>query len=203
MSAKSKSLHTLRRLRRLQLDDSRREMARRLRTEDAAAGALSAASGAIAREIEGLQHLSPDVLVSSALSLWSRRGHELVEQAAQTHQRAVADIAPQRTEVAAARAAAEAIEMMAERLRELAARSQARRDQAELDDAAQRSAIKNRYHPINRRFTSGSETGEVAAGTWALEDKALKMKGEDPARGYHRPSRNHLPQRRLAAGDPQ
>ena len=83
-----KSLDTLLRLRRLQLDDSRREMARRLRAEDAAARELSTASGAVARELAGLQDAHQDVLVSGTLFWWSERCHELVEQARQAHLRA-------------------------------------------------------------------------------------------------------------------
>ena len=139
-----KSLDTLLRLRRLQLDDSRREMARRLRAEDAAARELSTASGAVARELAGLQDAHQDVLVSGTLFWWSERCHELVEQARQAHLRASADIAPQRAEVTAAKAAAEAIEMMVERALEVAMRERERRAEAEVDDAAQRNAIKKR-----------------------------------------------------------
>lgn len=139
-----KSLDTLLRLRRLQLDDSRREMARRLRAEDAAARELSAASGTVARELAGLQDAHQEVLVSGTLFWWSRRCHEVVAQAEEAHQRAVAEIVPQRAEVTAAKAAAEAIEMMAERVLETAMRERERRDEAEIDDAARRNAIRKR-----------------------------------------------------------
>jgi len=75
---------------------------------------------------------------------WSERCHELVEQARQAHLRASADIAPQRAEVTAAKGAAEAIEMMVERALEVAMRERERRAEAEVDDAAQRNAIKKR-----------------------------------------------------------
>ena len=57
---------------------------------------------------------------------------------------ASADIAPQRAEVTAAKGAAEAIEMMVERALEVAMRERERRAEAEVDDAAQRNAIKKR-----------------------------------------------------------
>jgi hypothetical protein len=132
------------RLRRLRLDDSRREMARRLRAEDAAARELCAASGTMERELAALQDAHQDVLVSGTLVWWSGRCREMVEQAEQAHQRAVADIPPQRAYVTAAKAAAEAIEMMAERALDAAMREGERRDEAEIDDAAQRSAIRKR-----------------------------------------------------------
>ena len=136
-------LQTLVRLRRAAVDEARRGLAECLCEEGEAASAVSAIESAIARETEAAGNLAAGDVEVEAFGAWLRRIRPERQAALAAAEAATEAVVQARVVLAAARAAMQAAE---EVLAEHAAPARAaagRRDQAEIDEAAQRCGRDN------------------------------------------------------------
>ena len=134
-------LDTVLRLRRVTVDDARRELTALLQAEDRARSSADLAEALIAQEGEAAASLAAGDDAVEAYAAWLPvgRAHALATRAAQEQARC--DVSVARAALAAARAAAEcAQELLARRAAERA-RDADRRSQAVMDEVATRRAF--------------------------------------------------------------
>jgi flagellar export protein FliJ len=129
-------LRAVLRLRRLALDEARRELGHCLAAEAVAIADRKAAEAAIQTEEQAAAALDADDGAVEAFAAWLPRGRQAIAQAEAGVIRAETATAQARARLTAARAAAEAAEQMMDARFSADHDAQARRDQAALDDAA-------------------------------------------------------------------
>ncbi len=131
-------LEALLRLRRHAVDEARRDLASCLRVEAEATQAVAMMTGKIEAETEAAASLASEDADVEAFANWLRRIKP--QQAAVQHaqENAEADTTQARSLLAAARAAARAVEVMLERQAAERLAETERREQAALDEVAQR-----------------------------------------------------------------
>jgi len=132
----SRALTVVARLRRLAVDQARRELAARLSAEAAAAAVEQAAHAAMDNERETARTL-PAEAAGGAFAAWLPRGLHAMAQAQDTRVHAEDAAASARVALADARAAGEAVQQMLAREAAALAAATARREQAVLDELGQ------------------------------------------------------------------
>ena len=136
----SHALAIIGRLRKLVVDQARRELAARLAAEAAAGTAEQAAHKALLREREAARALHTEDIASGAFAAWLPRGLQAIAAARNASVQAQTAAAQGGAALTEARAAAEVVEQML--AREVAARvlEANRREQAALDEVGQRGS---------------------------------------------------------------
>lgn len=134
----SRALEVVSRLRKLAVDQARRDLAARLAAEAAADAAEQAARMALLREREAARALRTEDAASGAFAAWLPHGLQAIAAARDASVRAQAAAAQGRAALTDAHTAAEAVEQML--VREAAAQilEANRREQAVLDEVGQR-----------------------------------------------------------------
>ena len=143
----SRALPVVARLRKLAVDQARRDLAARLATETAAAAVEQAALAALHNERETARAL-PAEDAGGAFAAWMPRGLYAIAQAQDTHAQAEQAAAAARAALADARAAGEAVRQMLAREAAALAAIAARREQAVLDELGQARGLPPHPPPV-------------------------------------------------------
>ena len=136
----SRALEVVGRLRKLAVDQARRELAARLAAEAAADAAEFAALAGMQREREAARALRVEE-GGGAFAAWLPRGLHAIAAAHDASAHAVQATAVARTALTGARAAGMAVQQMQGREAALLAAAAARREQAVLDELGQRRGV--------------------------------------------------------------
>lgn len=131
-------LHTLHKLRKTGQDEARQALARALQVEAGATAAATTAERTITDEQHAAMDLAADDHIVEAFAAWLPTAHTATAQAWQAAEHAQSEVARARALLTAAQAATETVETL---IRERATARQAhaaRREQADLDEAAGR-----------------------------------------------------------------
>jgi fructose-1-phosphate kinase PfkB-like protein len=134
----SKALCVVARLRKLAIDEARRELVARLAAEARAAEADRTAQASMQREHEAASALGAEDAAIEAFAIWLPRGLEARSVARDASARAQEAAQEGRVALATARASAEAVEQMLARLAAERLAEANRREQAVLDEVGQR-----------------------------------------------------------------
>jgi hypothetical protein len=130
-------LSALLRVRRLALDEARRQLANCLSAEALAARSVVEAEAEIVRERETAASLDADDAAVEAFGAWLRGARSRSAQAAAAHDRVTAETTRARAIVAVARGSFEAAQTAFEQLAEDERKARERREQLSLDEAVQ------------------------------------------------------------------
>jgi flagellar biosynthesis chaperone FliJ len=134
----SKALRVVARLRKLAIDEARRELAARLAAEARAAEADRTAQASLRREHQAALALGAEDAAIGAFATWLPRGLEARNVARDASARAQEAAQEGRAVLATARASAEAVAQMLARLAAERLAEANRREQAVLDEVGQR-----------------------------------------------------------------
>ena len=134
----SRALEVVGRLRKLAVNEARRDLAACLAAEAAADAAEQAAHTGMQRERDAAR-IVPVNEAGGAFAAWLPRGLQAIAAAHESARRAVQAVTVARTALTGARAAGEAVQKMLAREAALLAVAASRRDQAALDEAGQRA----------------------------------------------------------------
>ncbi len=126
------------RIRRVTVDEARRQVAAALMAQDIAEAVAEAADAAIGAEGEIAADLMADDSAVEAYAAWLPRGRARAEAARLACERAGSEVATARAALTVARAAAESADKLLERRRAAVAQDAARRAQADMDEVASR-----------------------------------------------------------------
>ncbi len=127
------------RLRRMGLDEASREFAECLRREAEAQRAASTVEAAIVRETDAATSLAADDAVVEAFGIWLKRARNDLRAAQTAQENAEIETTRARAVLQAARAAVKAAEQMLAEKQASQQATLARQEQADLDEAGQRS----------------------------------------------------------------
>jgi flagellar biosynthesis chaperone FliJ len=132
-------LATVLRIRRITVDDARRQLGVAIRAEEQGNMALLEAEAAIGAEGEAASDLRAGDGAVEAYALWLPVGRALVAQAQFAAERARSEVALARAALAVARAAAESADSLLTRRRDAAQLEVLRREQIQTDEVAGRA----------------------------------------------------------------
>jgi flagellar export protein FliJ len=149
-------LEALLRLRRMTVDQARRDVAACLRIESEAAAAVAAIKASIARETEAATNLAAGDAEVEVFGAWLRRIRPMQHAALAAKDAAETAMVRARTVLGAARAAVRAAEDMLEKRAAAAQAAAEHKAQGEIDEAALRSSADNASSP-NRRSSEGAK----------------------------------------------
>jgi flagellar biosynthesis chaperone FliJ len=136
-------LETVLRLRRRAVDDARCELVGRVGLASQASAEAVMAEQAIHEEIERASDPAGEDSLVDALAAWLPGARQRVTDARMRHDRAEAEVARCRANLAVTRTALESIEQLQRERRAAVEQARAHRDQLELDETASRRSQQN------------------------------------------------------------